>query len=152
MNLVFQSGLDLNVESQTWGFSRIPARNLHAPRQALICTTHALPAADWHEQLVVCWLPACRQAWCGHHESDPECQAQRARSVCLLERCPDSPANPSQQHDWRVVATSLADTNAIRLSANHSRWDAVNMSSPRPYVKRGQCYNHLRHIPVGRCQ
>ena len=45
-NLVFQSGLDLNVESQTGGFSRISAQNPHAPRQARICATHALPAAE----------------------------------------------------------------------------------------------------------
>ena len=46
LNLVFQSGLDLNVESQTWGFLRISAKNCHAPRQARICATHALPSAE----------------------------------------------------------------------------------------------------------
>jgi hypothetical protein len=43
-NLVFESGLDLNVESQTLGLSRISAQNRHAPRQARICATHALSA------------------------------------------------------------------------------------------------------------
>jgi hypothetical protein len=47
LNSVFSSGLDLNfVESQTWGFSRISAQNLHAPRQARICATHALSATE----------------------------------------------------------------------------------------------------------
>src|ERR1035437_2382172 len=45
-NLVFESGLDLNVESQTWGFSRISAKNHHAPRQARIRATHALFATE----------------------------------------------------------------------------------------------------------
>ena len=40
-NLAFQSGLDLNVESQTVGFLRISAQNRHAPRQARICATRA---------------------------------------------------------------------------------------------------------------
>ena len=46
LNLVFQSGLDLNVESETFGFLRISARNRHAPRQARICATHALSPAE----------------------------------------------------------------------------------------------------------
>lgn len=32
LSLVFQSGLDLNVERQTVGFLRISAQNRHAPR------------------------------------------------------------------------------------------------------------------------
>ena len=47
VNLMFQSGLDLNIESQTGGFSRIPAQNPHAPRQARICATHGLPATEY---------------------------------------------------------------------------------------------------------
>lgn len=46
LNLAFQSGLDLNVESQTVGFLRISAQNRHAPRQARVCATHALPATE----------------------------------------------------------------------------------------------------------
>jgi hypothetical protein len=42
LNLVVQSGLDLNVESQTLGFPRVSAQNLHAPRQARIPTIHSL--------------------------------------------------------------------------------------------------------------
>ena len=45
-NSVFQSGLDLNVEGQTWGFSRISALNHYAPRQARICATHGSFALD----------------------------------------------------------------------------------------------------------
>jgi hypothetical protein len=45
-NLVLESGLDLNVESQTVGFLRAFAPNRHAPRPARICTTHALPASE----------------------------------------------------------------------------------------------------------
>ncbi len=45
-NLVFESGLDLNVESQTWGFSRISAKTPYAPRHARICATHALSATE----------------------------------------------------------------------------------------------------------
>ena len=33
LSLVFESGLDLDVERQTWVFSRISALNPHAPRQ-----------------------------------------------------------------------------------------------------------------------
>jgi hypothetical protein len=46
-NLVFQSGLDLNFESQTWDFSRISAQNPHSPRQARICATHVLSASEY---------------------------------------------------------------------------------------------------------
>ena len=37
-NLQFESGLDLNVERQTYGLLRICAKGLHASRQAT--TTH----------------------------------------------------------------------------------------------------------------
>ena len=46
LNLVFQSDLDLNVERQTVGFLRVSAENRRAPRQARICATHALSAAE----------------------------------------------------------------------------------------------------------
>ena len=46
-NLVFQSGLDLNVESQTWGFWAEIRKNPHAPRQARVRATHAVPAAEY---------------------------------------------------------------------------------------------------------
>src|ERR1035437_1814039 len=45
-NLVFESGLDLNVEMQTCGFLRVSAQNHQAPRHARICATHALSAAE----------------------------------------------------------------------------------------------------------
>ena len=46
MNLMFQSGLDLNVKSQTWRFCAEFRKNLHAPRQARICATHAVSVAE----------------------------------------------------------------------------------------------------------
>ncbi len=46
-NLVFQSGLDLNVESQTWGFWAEIRKNPYASRQACIRATHAVPAAEY---------------------------------------------------------------------------------------------------------
>jgi hypothetical protein len=46
LNLIFSSGLDLNVESQTWGFLAEIRKNPYAPRQARICATHAVPAAE----------------------------------------------------------------------------------------------------------
>ena len=46
LNLVFQSGLDLNVESQTLGFLRVSAQNHHAPTQARIKAPHALSATE----------------------------------------------------------------------------------------------------------
>src|SRR5665647_422418 len=57
-NLVFESGLDLNVESQTWGFSRISAKTPYAPRQARICATHALSATEHFSSL--CGRPSGR--------------------------------------------------------------------------------------------
>ena len=46
LNLVFDSGLDFNVEMQTCGFLRVSAQNHHAPRQTRICATHALSATE----------------------------------------------------------------------------------------------------------
>jgi hypothetical protein len=46
-NLVFQFGLDLNVESQTWGGLRISAQTNYAQRQASIRTTHDPFAFDY---------------------------------------------------------------------------------------------------------
>ena len=46
-NLVFKSGVDLNVVArQTVGFLRKPAQNRHAPRNARICATHAVPSTE----------------------------------------------------------------------------------------------------------
>ena len=45
-NLVFQSGLDLNVESQTLGFWAEIRKNPHAPRQARIRAPHLKRALD----------------------------------------------------------------------------------------------------------
>ena len=73
----------------------------------------------WTRQLIVCGL-AQRRAACGcGHESDPECQAQWAQSLCLSERCAAAPAHAQEQSGCRIIASSLAacpDVTADRLT------------------------------------
>ena len=43
----------------------------------------------------------------GHHDSDPVRQAERARSLCLPERCTDSPADSEEQRHQRAIDPQL---------------------------------------------
>ena len=44
LNLVLESGLDLNVERQTYGLLRTCAKGRYAPRQARFFSAHGLSA------------------------------------------------------------------------------------------------------------
>jgi hypothetical protein len=45
-NLAFQSGLDLNVERQTYGLLRDGAKGRYTPRQARVFSAHGLFAHE----------------------------------------------------------------------------------------------------------
>ena len=73
----------------------------------------------WTRQLIVCGLAQSRAACGCGHESDPECQAQWAQSLCLSERCAAAPAHAQEQSGCRIIASSLAacpDVTADRLT------------------------------------
>ena len=56
-NLVFQSGLDLNVERQTYGLLRSCAKGRYAPRQARVFSAHGLSANEHLSAL------CCQASW-----------------------------------------------------------------------------------------